>query len=121
MNTTFKKESQNQNMDFMLSSSIPKVITKMAIPTIFSMLVMSVYGLADIFFVSRLGTSASAAVGIVFSIMTMIQAVGFMLGVGAGSLISRSLGVGNRQDADSVASVTFFSAIIGGFFLQLLD
>ena len=47
----------------------------------------------------------------------MIQAVGFMLGVGAGSLISRSLGVGNRKDADSVASVTFFSAIIGGLLL----
>lgn len=117
MNTRFKKETQNQNMDFMLKSPIPKAITKMAIPTVFSMLVMSVYGLADIFFVSRLGTSASAAVGIVFSIMTMIQAVGFMLGVGAGSLISRSMGAGNKEDADSVASVTFFSAIIGGLLL----
>ena len=64
-----------------MTESEAKAITKMAIPTVFSMLVMSVYGLADIFFVSRLGTSASAAVGIVFSIMTMIQAVGFMLPV----------------------------------------
>ena len=120
MNKTFKKESQNQNMDFMLSSPIPKVVSKMAVPTVISMLVMSVYSLADMFFVSKLGTEASAAVGIVFSILTMIQAVGFMLGIGAGSLISRSLGAGNSEEKDSIASVAFFSSIIGGFFVLIL-
>ena len=99
MKNTFKKESKIQNLSFMLESPVPKVVLKMAVPTILSMLVMSVYGLSDMFFVSRLGTSASAAVGIVFSIMTMIQAVVFMLGIGAGSLISRSLGAGNKKDA----------------------
>ena len=97
----------------MLESPIPKVVTKMAVPTIFSMLVMSIYGLSDIFFVSKLGTSASAAVGIVFSILTMTQAVGFMLGIGASGLLSRCLGSGNQKDADSIVSVTFFSSIVG--------
>lgn len=120
MKNTFKKESQSQNLSFMLESPMPKVVLKMAVPTILSMLVMSVYGLSDMFFVSRLGTSASAAVGIVFSIMTMIQAVGFMLGIGAGSLISRSLGAGNKNDAESVVSVTFFSGILGGVLMMIL-
>ena len=65
MKNTFKKESKIQNLSFMLESPVPKVVLKMAVPTILSMLVMSVYGLSDMFFVSRLGTSASAAVGIV--------------------------------------------------------
>ena len=120
MKNTFKKESQSQNLSFMLESPMPMVVLKMAVPTILSMLVMSVYGLSDMFFVSRLGTSASAAVGIVFSIMTMIQAVGFMLGIGAGSLISRSLGAGNKNDAESVVSVTFFSGILGGVLMMIL-
>ena len=109
MNTRFKKETQNQNMDFMLSKPISKVVSKMAVPTVISMLVMSIYSLADMFFVSKLGTDASAAVGIVFSILTMIQAVGFMLGIGAGSLISRSLGAGNSEEKDSIASVALSS------------
>lgn len=120
MTIQFKKDSKTQNMDFMLTNPIPKVVIKMAIPTVISMLVMSVYSLADMFFVSRLGTSASAAVGIVFSIMTMIQAVGFMLGVGAGSLISRSLGAGNSENPAKIASVAFFSSIVGGFFVLIL-
>ena len=120
MNTRFKKETQNQNMDFMLSKPISKVVSKMAVPTVISMLVMSIYSLADMFFVSKLGTDASAAVGIVFSILTMIQAVGFMLGIGAGSLISRSLGAGNSEEKDSIASVAFFASIIGGFFVLIL-
>ena len=107
-------------MDFMLSKPISKVVSKMAVPTVISMLVMSIYSLADMFFVSKLGTDASAAVGIVFSILTMIQAVGFMLGIGAGSLISRSLGAGNSEEKDSIASVAFFASIIGGFFVLIL-
>ena len=120
MTIQFKKDSKTQNMDFMLTNPIAKVVIKMAIPTVISMLVMSVYSLADMFFVSRLGTSASAAVGIVFSIMTMIQAVGFMLGVGAGSLISRSLGAGNNENPAKIASVAFFSSIVGGFLVLIL-
>lgn len=92
----------------------------MAVPTVITMLVTSVYGLADMFFVSELGTSASAAVGIVFSIMTMIQAVGFMLGMGAGSLISRKLGEGKREEADCLATVAFCAALVGGLLVLVV-
>ncbi len=98
----------------MLTTPVPRLVARMAVPTVITMLVTSVYGIADMFFVSELGTSASAAVGIVFSIMTTIQAVGFMLGMGAGSLISRKLGEGKTQEADSLATVAFFSSLVGG-------
>ena len=109
-----------QNLSYMLEKSIPSLVIKMAIPSIISMLILSVYSLVDIYFVSKLGTSASAAVGIVFSIMTLVQAVGFMLGTGAGSIISRKFGEGDVHEADKIASVTFFSAIVAGFFVMIL-
>lgn len=104
----------------MLTMPIPQLVAKMAIPTVITMLVTSVYGIADMFFVSELGTSASAAVGIVFSIMTTIQALGFMLGMGAGSLISRKLGEGKLQEAESLATVAFFSSLVGGLVLLVV-
>lgn len=103
----------------MLEAPIPSLVTRLAIPTVISMLVTSIYNMADTFFVSQLGTSASGAVGIVFSLMAIIQAVGFTLGMGAGSLVSRSLGAGKSEDANSIASVAFFSSIAGGTVIAL--
>lgn len=103
----------------MLEAPIPGLITRLAVPTIISMLVSSIYNMADTFFVSQLGTSASGAVGVVFSLMAIIQAAGFMLGMGAGSLVSRSLGAGRVDDANSIASVAFFSSILGGMLIAL--
>ncbi len=89
----------------MTETPIPKLITSLAIPTIISMLVTSIYNMADTFFVSKLGTSATGAVGIVFSLMAIIQAVGFTLGMGAGSLISRLMGQKKQEEAKEVASI----------------
>lgn len=112
--------SEKSTSDLMLNTPIPKLVIKMAIPTVLSTIVLSIYGMADLFFVSRLGPNASAAVGIVFSILTMFQAVGSMLGIGAGNIISRSLGAGDSSKADAVASVTFFSSIASGIFVMVL-
>lgn len=117
MSTPSQAESSSQDLSYMLTMPIPQLVAKMAIPTVITMLVTSVYGIADMFFVSELGTSASAAVGIVFSIMTTIQALGFMLGMGAGSLISRKLGEGKLQEAENLATVAFFSSLVGGLLL----
>lgn len=103
----------------MTETPIPRLITKLAIPTTVSMLVTSIYNLADTFFVSKLSTSASGAVGIVFSLMTMIQAVGFTLGMGAGSLVSRKLGMKNKKAADMYASTAFYTAIVLGTLITL--
>ena len=76
----------------MTETPIPRLILSLAAPTILSMLITSIYNLADTFFVGQLSTSASGAVGIVSSLMAILQALGFMLGHGSGSIISRSLG-----------------------------
>ena len=76
----------------MTQTPIPRLVATLAVPTIISMLVTAVYNMADTFFVAQLGTSAAGAVGIVFSLMAVIQAIGFMLGMGAGNLVSRYLG-----------------------------
>ena len=75
----------------MLEAPIPPLVCSLALPTIVSMLVTSIYNMADTYFVSQINTSASGAVGIVFSIMAIIQAVGFTVGMGAGSTASRLL------------------------------
>ena len=69
----------------MTTEPVGRLIGKLAVPTIISMLVTSIYNMADTFFVSQLGTSATGAVGVVFSLMAIIQAVGFTLGMGSGS------------------------------------
>ena len=117
--TASKPDSNQARFTAMLEAPIPSLVTRLAIPTVISMLVTSIYNMADTFFVSQLGTSASGAVGIVFSLMAIIQAVGFTLGMGAGSLVSRSLGAGKSEDAHSIASVAFFSSIAGGTVIAL--
>jgi Na+-driven multidrug efflux pump len=81
----------------MTQSPIPGLVCRMAVPTIISMLTTSFYNMADTYFVSQIGTSASGAVGVVFSLMALIQACGFTLGVGSGSVVARLLGAKERQ------------------------
>jgi len=104
----------------MTETRISTLVTGLSIPTIASMLVSALYNTADTFFVSRLGTSASGAAGIVFSIMAIIQSIGFMLGMGAGSQISRLLGAQEKKQASVVASTSFFSALLLGSVIALL-
>ena len=106
----------------MTETPVPKLVVMLGIPTIISMLVTNIYNMADTYFVGRLGSnSASAAVGVVFGYMAVIQAIGFMFGQGAGSLISRFLGAKKDEDASLVASTSFFAAIIVGITLSVLS
>ena len=102
---------QSQQFHNMTETPVGKLITTLSIPTIISMLVTSIYNMADTFFVSKLGTSASGAVGIVFSVMAIIQAIGFTFGMGSGSWISRLLGAKEEEAAKEVAATGFYSAI----------
>lgn len=106
-----EEEKQYQKMT---ESPVRPLILKLAVPTIISMLVTAVYNTADTYFVSQLGKSASGAVGVVFSLMAIIQAIGFTLGMGSGSVISRALGTHDKKKADTFASTAFFSALILG-------
>ncbi len=105
-----------QKQKDMLETPIHRLIPRLAIPTMISMLVTSFYNMADTFFVGMLDSaSATGAVGVVFSYMAILQAIGFMFGHGAGNFISRSLGQGDRERASQMASTSFFlSLIVGG-------
>ena len=102
---------QNQQFQKMTQTPVGKLIATLSIPTIISMLVTAIYNMADTFFVSKLGTSASGAVGIVFSVMAIIQAIGFTFGMGSGSWISRLLGAKEESQATEVAATGFYSAV----------
>jgi len=103
----------------MTTKPVSRLIVSLAIPTVISMLVSSIYNIADTFFVSQLGKSASAAVGVVFSLMAIIQAVGFTLGMGSGSLISRKLGEKDIESASRYGSSAFFVALGFGLLLTV--
>ena len=84
--------TSEQQRDRMLHTPIPRLILSLCLPTLATQLISVFYNTADTYFVSKLSTSASAAVGVVFSLMSIIQAFGFGIGMGCGSIISRSLG-----------------------------
>ena len=103
----------------MTQTPIPSLVSKLAVPTVISMLVSSLYNMADTFFVARIGTSAGAAVGIVFSVMALIQALGFTIGMGTGSLLSRLLGQKDIEEANKIVSTGFFSAMFLGLCISI--
>ncbi len=101
----------------MTTTPVPKLVTKLAVPTVISMLITSIYNLADAYFVGGLGTSASGAIGVVMGLQTLIQSFGFMFGQGAGSLASRMLGSKDNDAASRIACEGFAMAFItGGLF-----
>lgn len=98
----------------MTQTPIPTLICQLAVPTIISMLVTSFYNMADTFFVGKINTSATAAVGVVFPLMAIIQAFGFFFGHGSGNYISRQLGAKEVEDASKMSATGFVSAFLMG-------
>jgi len=105
----------------MTEESIPRLIVRLSIPTILSMLVTNIYNLVDTAFVGQLGTSESAAVGIVFGFMSILQAVGFMFGQGAGSITARLLGARDDRNASRVASTGIVCSVLLGLMISLVS
>lgn len=113
-----KLNNENQHIR-MTQTPIPKLVVSMALPTTLSQLVSTIYNTADTYFVSQIGTSASAAVGVVFSLMSIIQAFGFGIGMGAGGLISRRLGARREEEAHRFGSSAFAMAFLFGLILMI--
>ena len=109
--------SQEARRMMLLNDPIPRVIPKMAVPTIVAFLITSIYSLADTYFVSSLGTNATAAVSVNASLDQMIMMCGSMLAMGANSYIARLLGEGNEKKASQVLSTSFFAAFAIGALL----
>ena len=120
------KLTEEQQYIRMTETPVSRLVTSLAIPTVAGMLVSSVYNITDTFFVSQLGTSASAAVGVVFSIQSLIQAVGFSIAMGSGSMVSRRLGQKDSESASKFVSSAFamafvFGTLLGVFGLLFLE
>lgn len=108
------KTQHRDNYEFLTQAPVSRVILTMAVPTIVSMLVTCLYTIVDTYFVGQLNTQSTAAVGIVFSLMCLIQAIGSFFGHGSGSYMSRELGARRTDNAASMAATGFVYAIITG-------
>lgn len=106
--------------DKMTKTPLVKLIVSLGIPTTISMLVTSLYNMADTYFVGTLGESPQAATGILFTLQAIIQAVAFMLGQGAGTMVSKALADRNKEEASEYVSTGFFTGLlVGGIFFVL--
>lgn len=113
-----KQAVSSTQYEKMTQTPIPRLIIKLSVPAIISMLVTNIYNLVDTAFVGKFGTSASGAVGVVFGFMAIIQAFGFMFGQGGGSILSRALGAQDPKKASVNASVSFFGSFIFGLIIS---
>lgn len=104
----------------MTETPVPRLVMRMAVPTVISMSVSAIYNFADSFFVGHISTEATAGVGIAFAYQCLVQAAGFFFGAGSGNYISRSLGAQDSVGAEKMASTGFFSAFITGLVLMTL-
>jgi putative MATE family efflux protein len=102
----------------MTETPVWKLVITLGIPTTISMLITNVYNMADTYFVSTLGKAAGGAPGIVFSIMAILQAFGFMFGHGAGSHVSRLLGAKDEKKAGNFASTSLLLSASSGILIM---
>lgn len=114
---------RNTNTDkgkMLLERPIPGLVWSLAIPTIISMLVTGIYNTADTYFVGQISTEATAAVGLVFTVMAIIQSLGFFCGHGSGNCLSRLLGAGKKEKANEIAVTGFALALLIGTVMAAL-
>ena len=114
-------EQQQKKYVQMTQTPVSRLIPRLALPCIISMLVTAFYNMADTFFVGMLKSkAATGAVGVVFSLMAIIQAIGFFFGQGSGNFMSRAIGQKNYEEASDMASTGFFSALAAGVLICAL-
>ena len=114
-----ENELQQQQYEKMTTEPVGKLLFTLSVPTIISMMVTNIYNLVDTAFVGTLGTSESGATGIVFSYMAILQAVAFMCGQGAGSIMSRKLGAKELEEASKYTSTGFFLSFSLGLVMSV--
>lgn len=116
-----KQMTAEEKLKYMTETPVSRLVFSLSVPTIVSMLISSFYNMADTYFVGQIGSaSATGAIGVVFPLMAIMQAVGFMFGHGSGNYMSRMLGAGDTEDARRMASTGFFSAFLVGLVIMAL-
>ena len=114
-----RKLSTDEKFKQMTETPIRPLIIRLAVPTVISNLISTIYNAADTFFIGLISTSASAAVGVAFSLQAIIQAIGFFFGQGSGTTVSKDLGKHDIKDAEIIASTGFFSSFFLSFFIMI--
>lgn len=109
----------NSKFEKMTQAPVEKLICSLALPTIISMMISTIYNTADTYFAGKINTNAVAAIGIAYSFMSIIQAFGFWYGHGSGNFISRMLGKKNLEDAESMASLGLLFSICTGIIFAI--
>lgn len=109
----------HDNYSFLTEAPVRRVVLVLAVPAVVSMLVTSLYNMADTYFVGRLSTQAVAAVGVAFAVMSVIQAVGFFFGHGSGNYVSQALGARRGEEAARMASAGLQLGVAGGAVLAV--
>lgn len=105
------RELEEKKYHRMLEAPVEKLMLELALPAIVSMLCTSFYNMADTFYVSKLNTSSTAAVGVTFATMSVIQAIAFFFGIGSGNSISRLLGAKEHKKAEIMAATSLFDSL----------
>lgn len=108
------KQEQNAQYIKMTTAPVGGLILSLAVPSMVTTLITSVYNLADTFFVGQIGTSATAAVGVVFSINMVLMALGFWVGTGGSTLVSSLLGAQKNREAETIANTSFVLSFLLG-------
>ncbi|MBP3521640.1 MAG: MATE family efflux transporter, partial [Oscillospiraceae bacterium] len=115
-----KFANPEEKFQWLTTAPIPGLVGRLAVPTVISMLITSIYNMADTYFVGSLGKSAQGAVSVVLPLMAVIQAIGFTFGNGAGNTASRLLGQQRQEEAETVAATGFFSGVFVGLCFAVL-
>ena len=115
------KKRALQKMELLGSTSIPKALLAMGIPTMVGMLVNAFYNLVDAYFVGGLGESQMGAISVVYPLGQVVVGLGLLFGNGAASYISRLLGRGDKENADKVASTALYSSVSVGAVIIIIS
>lgn len=115
-----EKRTQDEKVKYMITEPIPRLICRMAVPTIISMLVSTFYNMVDTIFVGKLNTQSTGAVGVAFSVMALLQAIGFFFGHGSGNYISRAMGAREYDKAEQMAATGFCSSLAAGVVIAVI-
>ncbi len=107
----------DQHYKKMTETPVSRLIVQLGIPTTISMLITSIYNMADTYFVGTLGESAQAATGVLFTLQAIIQGIAFMLGHGGGTFISKELASRDTEKASMYVSTAFFTGALAGITL----
>ena len=110
--------TETEKYEKLTGERVEKLILRLAAPTVLSMLISTLYNMADAFFVGQINASASGAISVVFSYMAIIQAFGFFFGHGSGNYMSLRLGEQNREEAERMSATGFFSSLAFGTVLM---